>query len=612
LKHFFLLISVLILFIGRAALAQDAEEESIDEEGGLHLETGREDSEYQLRGPGELTTPEELLEGVGDDEGLEETAPGEEEISLELDLDEQAEGELPPVHPVEPQEEPDLRWLLIPPYYQGIRGESGTRLFFPIFFQNWTAEGQRQVLVPPLYYWSRGPEANRAVDVAFPIFWWLRSPERRTMVVANFYWSRGQESSHTGFAPLLFWGRTEGLRYQVGFPLFWRFVRPDNTGFTLAALWFDRRQEGGRYIRGVFPLVWIGERQGRGFGIGAPLVYHFWNRSEGTTTTVVPPIYAQQFDDGYGFGVAPILFYRERGESRHLTVFPLFHYGSGPENRRLFISPLAWYRRHPDSRMGGVLLYHWSRGPQSTFDGFIPFYLRGTNERLGSRWQYIFPNIFTSSDPVHRRTVVFPIVWDWENRHRSRTTAVLPLYLHHRNETQNSSTTWVAPTFQFTRTPEHFTFNLHPLLYFNFGEARSHQVVFPVFWRFRRPTSTTNIVAPLWWDFQRSTSRFSVFFPVFWRQSSDARNRTLVLNVFYSSGERQGVPYWSFQFWPLFRVARPAPEDIEWDVLLGLFGYGRRGDRRWIDLFWVPVELGGHGEQDGDTLAITPESERPF
>ncbi len=341
------------------------------------------------------------------------------------------------------------------------------------------------------------------------------------------------------------------------------------------------------------------------------MVYHFWNRGEGTTTTVVPPVYVQQFADGYGFGVAPLLFYRQREESWRLTLFPLFHYGSGAENRRLFISPLAWYRRRPDSRMGGVLLYHWSRRPESSFDAFVPFYLRGRNTRLGSSWQYVFPNIYTSSDPVRRRTVVFPVVWDWENRHRSRTTAVLPLYLHHRNEVENSSTTWVVPTFQLSRAPDHTTFNLHPLLYLTMGEERSHQVFFPLFWRFDRPESTNTVVFPFWWDFNRSNRRFSVFFPFVWRQRTENRTWTAVLNVVYASGERHGIPYWSFQFWPLFRVARPSPQDIEWDVLLGLFGYGRRGDRRWIDVFWVPVEMRAD-EDEGEVVSMTPETERPF
>ena len=603
-NHFLLMTLILLVSLGNVAWAQEAEEgEDYQLDPG-----GSGEGDYQLRGPEELTSPDEFLTGpTTEEEDLEEeeTAtpeeeeePGEEEspVSLDLDLEEDDETELPPVHPVEPVEEERTRWLLVPPYYQGIRGDSGVRLFFPFFYQRWTAAGQRQVAVLPWAYWSRGPTEAHSAEVAFPLFWRLRSPERRTLVIGNVYTSRGETSSHHGVAPLIFWGNTENWSYQVGFPLYFRMRHQDGHGFTLATLWFDHRMEGDRYRRGIFPLVWIGERQGRGYALGLPLVYHFWRRAEGSSTTVVPPVYWEQFADGYGFGLAPVLFYRQRANRSRLTVFPLFHYSTREDNR-LFISSVAWYRRNAESRMGGVLLYHWSRREHSTFDGFIPFYLRGTNTRLGSSWQYIFPTIFTSRSPVSRRSVFFPIVWDFENRHRSRTTAVLPLYLHHRNFATNSATTWVLPTIQYSTRPDGWAFNLHPILYLSTGENRSHSVVFPVWWRFQRPDLTTTIGFPLWFDFQRPNRRFSVFFPFVWRQRTEHRTWTAVLNAVYTSGERSGIPFWSFNFFPFFRIARPSPQDIEWQILLGLAGYGRRGDRRWVDVFWVPIELRNRQDQ---------------
>ena len=572
-----------------------------------------EEGEYQLRGPEDVTSPDEFLrnlestdepEDQDEPEDEPETAPEETvpEVSLELDLEEgdEEEGELPPVHPVEPEQEERLRWLLIPPYYQGIRGEAGTRLFFPFFFQRWTLEGRRDLLVFPFYWRSRGPAEGQGSDVAFPLVWSFRNPERRTWVIGNVYWSRGEEANHTGIAPLLFWGETEGgLSYQVGFPLYWRFMQEDGTGFTLASLWFDHQMDGEEYRRGVFPFVWIGERQGRGYALGLPLFYHFWNRPEGSTTTVVPPVYVRQYADGYGFGIAPLLFVRRQEESSSVTMLPLFHYRWNNEGRRTLVTPLAWFHRRPGTTMGGALLYHFTRRPHSRFDGFIPFYLRGSNSNEGSRWQYIAPFIYTSSDPVRRRSVFFPVVWDFDNRHRSRTTVVLPLMVHHRRYDERRHTTWVAPTFQYSVRPDGFSFNIHPLVYTSRSGDDSHQVVAPLFFRFNRPDSTSTVFFPFYWDFIRGDSRTSVFFPFVFRGTSPDRQWTAVLNTVYISGERNGVPYWSFNFFPFFRIGRPAPGDIDWQVLLGLFGYGRRGSRRWLDLFWVPVEL------DNDAAAIS-------
>jgi hypothetical protein len=256
--------------------------------------------------------------------------------------------------------------------------------------------------------------------------------------------------------------------------------------------------------------------------------------------------------------------------------------------------------------MGGALLYHFTRRPQSRFDGFIPLYMRGSNSQLGTRWQYIFPIVYTGSTPVQRRTVLFPLVWDFENRHQSRTTAVMPLMLHHRRHDENRHTTWVLPTFQYSVRPEGYSFNFHPLLYINRdGTDRSHQVVAPIFWRFARPDSTTTILFPLYWDFTRGDSRTSIFFPFVFRGTSPNRTWTAVLNTVYTSGQRNGVNYWTFNFFPFFSVGRPSPNDIQWQLLLGLFGYGRRGSRRWVDVFWVPVEIGGN---DDELVAATPVS----
>jgi hypothetical protein len=175
---------------------------------------------------------------------------------------------------------------------------------------------------------------------------------------------------------------------------------------------------------------------------------------------------------------------------------------------------------------------------------------------------------------------------------------VLPLMLHTRRLDIRQHTTWVVPTFQYSVRPDGFSFNFHPIAYFSRdGADRSHQVVAPLFWRFARPTSTTTIFVPFYWSFARGDSSTSVFFPFLFRGTSPDRRWTAVLNSVYVSGNRGGVPYWSFNFFPLFRVARPAPGDIEWDILLGMAGYGRRGDRRWVDVFWVPVEVGPRGDE---------------
>jgi hypothetical protein len=185
----------------------------------------------------------------------------------------------------------------------------------------------------------------------------------------------------------------------------------------------------------------------------------------------------------------------------------------------------------------------------------------------------------------------------------------MPLMLHTRRLDIRQHTTWVVPTFQYSVRPDGWSFNFHPIAYFNRAGDRSHQVVAPLFWRFASPSSTSTIFFPFYWSFARGDSTTSIFFPLVFRGTSPDRTWTAVLNSVYTSGNHAGVPYWSFNFFPLFRVARPAPGDLEWDILLGLAGYGRRGDRRWADVFWVPVELTPRADEA--TIAIL-DDERAF
>ena len=176
----------------------------------------------------------------------------------------------------------------------------------------------------------------------------------------------------------------------------------------------------------------------------------------------------------------------------------------------------------------------------------------------------------------------------------------MPLFLHDTSLYEDRHTTWVFPTFQYSEWPQTgaeppgWSFNLHPLVYVGTTGEEHHQVVFPVWWDFEDPDSRVSIAFPLFWDFEYydEGSRFWTFFPLVWRSEDSEGSFTLVANSIYSETfNRDGTEGYHFHFIPLFDFGRDRPQDLDWSVLYGLFGYERRGSYERVKVFWIPFNI---------------------
>src|SRR5205823_11044676 len=106
-------------------------------------------------------------------------------------------------------------------------------------------------------------------------------------------------------------------------------------------------------------------------------------------------------------------------------------------------------------------------------------------------------------------------------------------------------------------------------LYLHAAPGERATAVFPLFWYFQRGGSLTHLLAPLYLRAERELS-----------------TTTVVLNAYFRKGRGADEGSWSFHFFPLLHVGRPHPGDVEWDVLFGLIGYSRIGERRKLKLAW--------------------------
>ena len=103
-------------------------------------------------------------------------------------------------------------------------------------------------------------------------------------------------------------------------------------------------------------------------------------------------------------------------------------------------------------------------------------------------------------------------------------------------------------------------------------------VWFPLVWRYGGKDSTT-VVAPLFFDFKRGESRTTLGLPVFAYWKRNDTKRLIVFNMYYRRGINQEEGSWHCYVVPFADFGRPRKHDLEWNVLMGLFGYRATGTR---------------------------------
>jgi hypothetical protein len=495
-------------------------------------------------------------------------------------------------------EEPSYFYLPPLPYYQETTSRTGLRLFFPFYFEQWDDDAQEHSLgVLPFYWRWRGPDELHETDVVLGLYWRYRRPERFTDVAGPLYVSRTADGYDVGLPPLFMVGGDPESDYQVIALYFWRFAW--ETGVFALAPPFYYYQEGRKLRYGLPPLLFGGEDGTKGYSVFFPVFWQFYDDADGSSTTVIPPLFVDIDEEGdWSAGIAPLLFFGGGEDSSHFTLFPLVHYAHDGDSTRV-ITPLAWYAGDAESEGWGALLYHqWEEGPE-WFQTFAPVWWAWGNEETGERNDLVL-NVYHGSDPVSSDWVVFPFWWDFHDYESNRTYGFMPFFLHDTSLYEDRHTTWVFPTFQYSEWPQTgaeppgWSFSMHPLIYFGTEGDEHHEVVFPLWWNFSDPESRITGFAPLFWDYENyaEKSRFWTLFPLIWRSEDEEGTFTLAVNTIYTTTANQdGSEGWHFHFIPLFDVGRETPEDLDWSVLYGLFGYERRGPYERMKLFWIPINL---------------------
>lgn len=502
--------------------------------------------------------------------------------------------DVPNVSPPFDPDDPAVRRLVLPPYYEETSGASGLRTVFPFYFTRWSP-GFRATLAGPWY--SRDGGRGTHTRVLFPFYWHYERTGWDLLVLPPMYTLSARNGWDFGLPPFFMAGRTDDDSYLLIPPLLLADFRDHDSSFTLFGPYY-RRTRPDSDVWGIAPLHFEGDTAGNVYDIWFPLYWRFADIEEGLSTTVVGPAYRRYGPGWASWGLAPLVFHaggRTQGGTlwSRLTLLPLFHTASRGDDHFRLATPLFVYDRTPDSNLLVLPMYQRYRG-EIALDAVAPVFWHWTRETTGTD-SWLIPPLFHSTGPAHRSEVLFPSIWYVHDYERSRTMGLWPLFVHHYNWPEHYRALWVFPTFHYEYDPESWVFNIHPLLYTGASETKEHEVVFPLFWRFEDRTGPDVVLFPFYWDFQNipKRGRDIVGFPFFWHFRSGARTTQVLLNSLYTEGrcERGEGQSWTFHFLPLFAFGEPCPGDTYFSLLYGLAGYRSAGSHRRMELFWIPIDL---------------------
>lgn len=548
---------------------------------------------------------------------------------------------------IEDDYQPNKKRFVLPPYYQEKTDKYQLRLFFPFYFGKTTGgeKPEKSFGILPFYWQHRSSDLNS--DVIFPFYGRIRTPKFKTDIVLQTYYKRGVEGFHFGLIPFVFAGNDteEKKSYQVVPPVFWRFTNEEKS-FLLAGIFYLSKNNDD-YDVGFPPLFFAGRNKYKTYSVVLPPIFwRFTDEISYTTKNIVPPFFFNTREHGWSFGAIPLLYLARDKEWDKTFVFP-FYYGSrwasldkegektGEGRTHILPFLLSYYKHAPGLTQGGAaIFYQWYWKEGDYLNMYTPLVWRFGNERVNEHALLIPPLFYRKTSPVENKLMLSLIFWDFQQKHKSRTVAVMPFAAHSWSLYRKDWRTWVFPTFDVGADDQggrHFRF--HPFIYFGEKPDKNHLVIAPIYWHFRDKEDDALVVAPIFWRFKdllhedettiffpfwwkfddprrknraqiafplywdikrgKQDSRLILGIPLFWRYTLADRKTTGVLNFAVNKGQEKGNRFWTFNLFPLIAFGHPpSPEGAYWSFLQGLVEWRRQGRSKKMKLFWIPFNVG--------------------
>jgi hypothetical protein len=473
---------------------------------------------------------------------------------------------------------PENGWSagLFPLGFFGRRGESSHAVVFPLFWRFKNAGAVTTVALPLYYHHADrdasstgifpllaffGHDGDSHYAIQFPLWWHFSNPRQgwSTTVTPLGYHHADSLGWGAGLPPLFFVGGGPGHAHLAVVPIFWHFRDDAQQKSTTVALLYLHRTHGGETTDALFPLFHYrrGARPGGSDETSFTLFPLIHYRRDATSRVLATPLGASWTEGARAAGfIGPYLWYR----SPNLAArgIPLIYFDArnqvtgehtrqigpwfeveGPGHRARVLFPL--YGRYDEANEHDTYVFptyfRQRRSDGSAVDSFLPLYW---HSHLGARSTTIVTLWYRHRDPatgVHD-TGVAPLYFYAKNNERSLLVAP-PLLLYRRADFKDHTVRMTAAALIYhSSAADSHTTVVFPLWWSGHEKARSHRVLFPLYWHFANQDdqSTLNVAGPLFWS-SSGTWRTQGLVPIAWR-SHDTRSSAsslALLPLFYEA-----------------------------------------------------------------------------
>ncbi|MGD0837217.1 MAG: hypothetical protein ABSB49_11310 [Polyangia bacterium] len=273
--------------------------------------------------------------------------------------------------------------------------------------------------------------------------------------------------------------------------------------------------------------VYFAQRGTPGYRVVAPFYFHFWSQ-EGRSQ-IVAPFYWRVEDylkRRVVLVIPPYVQSKEPGASS-LAVWPLFYVST----KFGWAAPpfLSFKIGDPDhGRAFGMwlLLYFWTRAPDSKLDLLFPFAFSIRSQQSAFTW-------------------AVPLNFYWRS-HDDKNLLALPFFYRNEHKDGGNFVSWLG----YASAEGKNTNGAYLWLYwYGRAKASSYDVVFPLLWSFRSPTSNTTVLPPLFHYHGGETTLGTFAFLGWWGADGKAgSNWQLAFPFYFRASSAHGAK--TFHLWP--------------------------------------------------------------
>ena len=473
------------------------------------------------------------------------------------------------------------------PLYFSNRGNPGHRVLAPLYFHFWSPESHTQIVAPfywrvedhlkqrvvtvvglyshttqpdarswalwPVFYLSTkfgwaapplasfkvgDPDKGKAFGMWFLLYFWTRSPESKFDLLFPFAIStRSKDSAFTYAVPLNFYWRTKDDKSLLSIPFFYQNATP--TGGTFASLLGYSSVENTATTGAYLWLYWYGRSKASSYDVLFPLLWSF--RSPGASTTILPPLFHFR-SKGSSIGTFALLSWwssDQKAGSNWQLVLPLYFRKSNDNGAKAFhLWPTGTYQR--DDKAGARYLtmlvppmLYW-RDKTGAIDYELLYYHH--HDIPNDARTTVLGLYYHRDDPAGTTNAVFPFFWHFRDSATGATAhALLPFYFRRNSPGEKLTAAGIFPLWAYHRSfaDGGSSSGLFPFAFFGSRKDRSHAIVFPLFWRFRKADAVS-----------------SLFFPLYYASSDKTASTTMVFPLLYFAGrDDQGSYRFQFPFY---------------------------------------------------------------